>query len=511
MIKNNLKLFSLFFPLTLLIKLSLFFFLKDDIYFSSTFVDEKWVLEHLDGRALSLYVYSPGYVLFLKLYSLFFSETKLSVQIFQIVFSSLINSLIFLFLTKITERAKAFILALLPVIFAPVAIFSLRVLPAAIWPELLILSILFFYISIKNSNRYFYAGSILVVLASLMRPNLLILVPIIVLFFFYIRKKSMKAFTPLVLTLLFTGIIGVINYSESEEFIPLTANSGVNFFMGNNEFSDGIYMPVKGVRDEIGLQLEDSVRIYAENTGDKDPTMEKASKWWHYEGLRFLKENPDKAVTLYLRKTMLMFRNEEYSSSFSTDLILERTFLPLFGFSLLLGMLVFFLIMTFNSLTVNEKMFMISFLFFSFAGVVFFIIDSRYRLGFSVSSLAFTMILIARTDLKKIFENKLKFSAAAVSAVLIFSVTAFPKHKGNLYYPWYSLGNLYVAQESWDGALSSFSNSVKDNPDYSHAWNNLGMTYLILEKKMEAQKAFEKAVEIEPENLMFKENLKRSR
>lgn len=511
MLKNKKITIPLFFFLVLSIKFILFFFLKNDIYFSATFVDENWVLEHLDGRNLSLYVYSPGYVLFLNFYSLIFPATKTSIQIFQIFFSAAINVLVFFFLTKITRQLKALIISLMPLFFAPVAIFSLRILPAAIWPELLILSIVLLFISLKNSKMsYYYIGSAIFVSAALMRPNLFLLVPVAAIFFF-ILKKSIKTLVPVVLTSLFLTALGFMNYSETEEFIPLTANGGINFFMGNNEFSDGVYMPVKGVRDEIGLQLQDSVRIYAENTGDNEPSMSRSSSWWYLKGLNFIVEKPGKATMLYLKKTGLMFRNEEYSSSFSTDLMMERFFLPLFGFSLLLGVFVFALIVTFRSLSKNEKLFMLLSLFFSFAGVVAFIIDSRYRLGFSVTILAFKMILIAKSDLKKIFENRLKLAVAAIFAVIVFSITAFPGHKGNLYYAWYSLGNLYVAEENWDEALDSFSNAVEDNADYSHAWNNLGMTYLMLEKKSEAEKAFEKALEIEPENLMFKGNLNRSR
>jgi len=510
MIKNKILL-PVVFLFSILFKFSIYFLLKNDLYFSSSFVDEIWVLEHLDGRDLSLYVYSPGYILFLKLYSLIFPATRSSIVIFQIILTSILNTAIFFSLTKLTKKWKAFFISLFPVFFAPLLIFSLRILPVAIWPPLFILSLLLLFISIKNDqNRYFYIGSSLLVLASLMRPNLFLLVPVIVILFFFVKKLNYKAFAPLVLCALLLGMIGTANYFEKGEFIPLTANGGVNFFMGNNPLSDGVYLPVNGVRDEIGLQLDDSVRIYANNTSDGYPTMQKASSWWFKKGLSFIIENPGKATALYLKKTALMFRNEEFSSSFSTDLILERSILPFYGFSFLLGLFVVFVILSFRYLSRMEKMFTVACLFFSFAGVVAFIIDSRYRLGFSVAVLTLMMILIAKSDLEIVFENKKKNFAAFIVGVLVFTATSFPKQKGNLYFAWYSLGNLQVEQEDWDSAEVSFSRSAKDNPDYSHAWNNLGMTQLMKKDYGNAQKAFEKALEIEPENQMFKENLKRS-
>ena len=512
MLKNKKIAIPLFFVLVLSIKLVLFLFLKNDMYFSATFVDEKWVLEHLDGRTLSLYVYSPGYIVFLKLYSLIFPTTKFSVQIFQIVFSSVINTVIFFFLTKLTDRIKAFFIALIPIFFAPVAIFSLRILPVAIWPEFLILSLLLLFISIKKDRAdYYFSGSSALVCAALMRPNLLFLVPVVTILFFFIREKSLKAFAPLVLTALIMIVIGFMNYSESEEFLPLTANSGVNFFMGNNEYSDGVYMPVKGIRDEIGLQLNDSVRIYAENSGDSDPTMSEASRWWYLKSLNFIAENPVKAMRLYMKKTALMFRNEEYSSSFSTDFMMERYFLPFFGFSILFGLFIFFVFFSHRSLNRSEKIFWLACLIFSFAGVIPFTIDSRYRLGFSVTVLSFAMILIASIELKTVLKSGKRASVALIAGFLVFFLTAYPHYRGNLYFAWYSLGNLYVEKSEWNEALDSFNKSVKDNPDYCHAWNNLGMTYLMLKDRENAQKAFKKAVEIEPGNPMFMENLKRSK
>jgi tetratricopeptide (TPR) repeat protein len=142
--------------------------------------------------------------------------------------------------------------------------------------------------------------------------------------------------------------------------------------------------------------------------------------------------------------------------------------------------------------------------------VVAFIVDSRYRSGFSVTVLTFLMVLVALTDFEALMKHRKLMVTAVVFACAISLVTAFPRHKGNLYYAWYSKGNLQVEKEDWDGAEISFSQSVKDNPDYCHAWNNLGMTYLMKKDSENAEKAFKKAVELEPENQMFRENLKGS-
>ncbi len=64
-----------------------------------------------------------------------------------------------------------------------------------------------------------------------------------------------------------------------------------------------------------------------------------------------------------------------------------------------------------------------------------------------------------------------------------------------------------VAQNNlWNEALYRWQQAVKLDPNYAPAWNNLAIAYEHEGKFDEAKKAYEKALELEPKNLMIRQN-----
>ena len=498
--------------ITFAAKVILWSILKNDIYFSAQFVDELWVLNRLNESGISkLFVYSPGYILFLKSFTMFFDITVWNIIIFQVLVQSLCAGSVFFLLTQICDWKKAFAISLIPLLYIPFSIYALRILPEALWPHFLIISVVSAIIAIDRKDwRYFTFSTFFMVLSSIMRPNLFILVPWFVLIFLFVFEKRKKAiaFLPVIFSFLMIAPVAISNYFETGEFIPLTANSGINFYMGNNERSDGLYKSVEGIRDEIGLQLSDSVK-YSSAAEKTDLSLSASSSWWYGKGFEFIVENPEKALDIYLKKLKTLFRNEEFSASFSTDFVLlrhDRLFSFFYGFSFLFASFVFFIFLKLR----KNLIFISGTLFFTALGIIPFIIDSRYRLGFSVTVLSFLMTIAAEMNFQKIAESKLRYCVTVLIAVSVFCFTFFPHQKGNVYYAWYSLGNLYVEKSEFYNASESFRKSVEDNSEYKHGWNNLGMSFLSLGDYELGRDAFIKALELDPENEMFRNNLKKA-
>jgi tetratricopeptide (TPR) repeat protein len=64
-----------------------------------------------------------------------------------------------------------------------------------------------------------------------------------------------------------------------------------------------------------------------------------------------------------------------------------------------------------------------------------------------------------------------------------------------------------VAQNGlWNEALYWWQKAVKLDPTYAAAWNNLAIAYEHEGKFDEAKKAYEKALELDPKNLMIRQN-----
>jgi Tfp pilus assembly protein PilF len=64
-----------------------------------------------------------------------------------------------------------------------------------------------------------------------------------------------------------------------------------------------------------------------------------------------------------------------------------------------------------------------------------------------------------------------------------------------------------VAQNGlWNEALYRWLKAVEIDPTYAAAWNNLAIAYEHEGKFEDAKKAYEKALELDPKNLMIRQN-----
>jgi len=64
-----------------------------------------------------------------------------------------------------------------------------------------------------------------------------------------------------------------------------------------------------------------------------------------------------------------------------------------------------------------------------------------------------------------------------------------------------------VAQNGlWNEALYRWQKAVEIDPTYAAAWNNLAIAYEHEGKFEDAKKAYEKALELDPKNLMIRQN-----
>ena len=64
-----------------------------------------------------------------------------------------------------------------------------------------------------------------------------------------------------------------------------------------------------------------------------------------------------------------------------------------------------------------------------------------------------------------------------------------------------------VAQNGlWNEALYRWQKAVEIDPSYAAAWNNLAIAYEHEGKFEEAKKAYEKALQLDPKNLLIRQN-----
>ena len=179
----------------------------------------------------------------------------------------------------------------------------------------------------------FLAGVVLG-LYALVRPNVLTFALAVLIWLYWVKLKSAqpRRFLPsaaaLLLGLTLTIAPATIrNYAVSKDFVLISANGGINFFFGNNDYSQGI----EASHPEIGSWSCFDYSSIVRNLGTKlnQPlSYAEASSHFTNRALRFIAEHPHQALQLTVRKLGLFWSPVEVSN-YENDATFEKRHSPL--------------------------------------------------------------------------------------------------------------------------------------------------------------------------------------
>jgi len=176
----------------------------------------------------------------------------------------------------------------------------------------------------------FLAGVILG-LAAVMRPNVLMFLPAVALWALWLTRRapSRPRLAPALIGLLIGTVVAVLpvtirNLVASGEFVPITSNTGVNLFMGNNVEANGLCGgDLPGVGD-FGTCFDYPAVIAAlERQTGRQLTAAEASNVLAGRALDFVRQNPGQSLRLAGRKALLFWGPWEVTHNKVVEL--ERT------------------------------------------------------------------------------------------------------------------------------------------------------------------------------------------
>ena len=165
-----------------------------------------------------------------------------------------------------------------------------------------------------NGNfKYIISSGILLGLAAITRANILIFYfPAVLWLQYRIRniRKTILFLTAAVIPIL---PITAVNYFGGDDIVLIASQGGINFYIGNNEKSDGMTANLP----EFGVTWEyNDCRFLAEKeTGKKDLMPSEVSSIFYGKGLSFILNNPLEAVLLFIKKIYLSINNFEISNN----------------------------------------------------------------------------------------------------------------------------------------------------------------------------------------------------
>jgi tetratricopeptide (TPR) repeat protein len=415
----------------------------------------------------------------------------------------------------------------------------------------------------KPGLRWAVPGVILG-LSALARPTILAFAPGILIWLFFQRKgKALRPALKQAGILFFVSLsviapVTVRNYIAGKEFVLISSQAGINFWIGNNQKADGksAILPESEVsygpyRDSVWLTSE----VRAESALGRQLKQSEVSGYWLREGLSFILNQPAESMILFLKKFYFLINGTEIPSNMSIYYYRNESWLlkillfpgPLkFPFGLLLplagaGMFL---------LRARWREYLLLYLFVFIYGlcIIAFFVNARFRLPllpflivFAVSGtrrwiqvfktrqwpealvpalIFLALLVISNTSRFRVgFENKSmpyrimgynyyekkEYEKARELFIMAYELDPDSAENNN------ALGNIYYLEKNYRQALIYYHRAAFLNPVHSEIQNNLGLTYEAMRQNSKAERHYIEALRLWPGHQKALDNLNRVR
>ncbi|MCJ7498480.1 MAG: tetratricopeptide repeat protein [candidate division Zixibacteria bacterium] len=464
--------------------------IKSNPFFYSPTMDplfhDLWAQSIAQGNWIGDQVFfrAPFYPYFLGIIYKLFGHNYIIPRLFQHLIGSLSVILIYFLSRKLFDRKVACLSAFFAAIYGIFIYYEDELLLDFLLVFIGVLLILLLHQSEENpKNSEFFAAGLVSGLFAITRPNILIFIPFVLIWIFLFLKFDFKRKIIYSLFFIFGLILLILpvtsrNYLVGKDFVLISSQGGINFYIGNNPEADGTsaFLPPYG--DD--WEYQDAVYEVQKAT-HKLPKPSEVSDYYFKKGIDFIIRSPAKYLSLFIKKLYLFWNSFEISNN--QDIYFFRRYsaliriLPL-GFWLigplsLLGIAL--------SLKNWKKYFLLSSFIFSYSfSVHLFFVNSRFRLPvlpfliiFSSFAILQAYEFIRRGSFKKL-------TLTLVLFVLFFLLTNsnfYNLEKANFSQAYFSLGNLYFKKSELPKAKEQYLLALKEDPYLRRAHLNLGNIY----------------------------------
>jgi len=461
------------------------------------------------------YFMAPAYPYFLAVFYKIFDDPILPVRIIQVFISTLNIYLIYLAANKIFDSRKAIIAALLTAFYGPFIFYSGAILSETLQVFVITLGLLFLANAIKSNNwqNWLYAGLAFGV-SAIFRATILLPIAIIIIYCLITltSKKVKTEYTKSVLTVFIAGVLFPIalifgrNLFVTGEPILLTSNGGINFYIGNNERSPGVFV----TPTEFDFYSDLAGKQFASQQSGKQLSSSEASSYWYGKAFAYLKDNPGKALTLYSKKAFLfIFGNENPQSTVMNPEYFKQNYSNLLKLPLIQFALISILsIIGFWSFYRNGNFVYLLFTLGYFISTIIFFVNGRFRLGLTP-----LLIIFASAAVLHLFElfSKAKTADALKlisipAAFYVFYILIIPKPAFNDYDAYFHLGEIAYQNKEYDKSIDYYNRSLFFKDHYM-SYMNTGNAFAMKRDFRNAVGSYQKAIARNPKYLLAHFNL----
>jgi tetratricopeptide (TPR) repeat protein len=370
--------------------------------------------------------------------------------------------------------------------------------------------------------KWWFLSGLILGLSALARPNILIFLPVILIYIIFVKKTALSGNISLRIRLvsslyLIVGVLLLIspvtirNYIVGKDFVPISSQAGINFYIGNNSKTDGI-TPVSPAKVERIGKYKDNIWVsseaIAQETLARNLKPSEISSFWFGKGFEFIRTSPSAFVILFLKKIYLFFGGFEISNNKDIYFItkyssLLRILIWRFGIFFPFGVLsplalvgMIFLHRDWKKLFLIYG-FIVSYIF----SIVIFFVCSRFRMPvipFLIMFASAGLFCLIKQAKEKNVKILLPMITLFLTLLLLLNIDFFYASQYDKERTHYFLGLIYQNKGKLEIARNEYEKAIKINPNFADAYNNLGNLYIEMKEFENASIVLKKAIKINP-------------
>ncbi len=351
--------------------------------------------------------------------------------------------------------------------------------------------------------NWFLAGMILGLFA-ITRPNILIFTPFI-LIWLWIQKQTKWRTALKYWVWVGLGAVMIIspvtlrNYLRGHDFVLISSQGGINFFIGNNPYADGTSAVVPGLGDD--WDYADAVVLAEQELGRKLKPSQ-ASNYFYRRGWDFILNESEKSLPLLWKKFYLFWNKFEVSNNQNTYFFQRYSsllrILPV-GFWIIGPLSLLGIVLSLRNF--RKYSLLIFYLFSYMLTVVLFFVADRLRLPVIP-----VLIIFSGFALVQLWEKVKSKQFRRLIVPLALLTVFFWFSNSNLYglstknfaQSYFSLGNIYLKQNQLERAEAYYDSALTENPNLPRAHLNLGIIQLRKENLDSAGAEFSRVLLLNP-------------
>ena len=387
---------------------------------------------------------------------------------------------------RMWDETTARVGAIIWICYLPAIFFTSLLLPVTV--DLFLLAAAWYFVArgVDGNKWFFVPAGAAVGLVTLDRPNLLFFIAAVVVVFFFYRKKLgwLRPILFIAPVALLVFAVTLRNYVVTGDWVVVSSQGGVNFFLGNSEQANGFYWNLgemsTGRPEQLNRELSFRVAEQAEKRPMK-PT--EVSRWWTRRALSWVRENPADAAKLYLRKFWIV--TNDFEVSLNVDFYymtfvsaFHKVPLPWFGFVLPFGLIGL-------ALYVRRPKFLwafgAAFILSYGASVIAFFITSRYRIPLALALTPFAgagFVGVIRAWRAWQWRRGALLTAAAV---VLGAASTYPcsgiERESSFGQSYYRYGKYYTDEGQYEKAIPYLRKATRLAPEVAAAFYTLAYSY----------------------------------